>query len=215
MADAGVQAAKRQIKIDAATNHYDGVTNPPTNPESSWSYTGAGKILSLGDCVDCINVKIQYLLPSTNAADVRDPDHAPEVITGRDYFKVISEGTRNGARRKIEAIFFVEGSDVPKAFIAKGQVTISGTAALTNMSIFTEAGATINGSATFTGTDLAYGNWNKSPYNTAPRQMTVPGVGAEGDITGAAVAGRDYDGVNPLTSPSGLPRSPRLQTVHR
>jgi hypothetical protein len=149
MADAGVQAAKRQIKIDAATNHYDGVINPPTNPESSWSYAGAGKILSLGDCVDCINVKIQYLLPSTNAADVRDANHAPEVITGRDYFKVISEGTTNGARRKIEAIFFAEGSDVPKAFIAKGQVIISGTAELTSMSMFTEASATINGGATF------------------------------------------------------------------
>ena len=94
MADAGVQAAKRQIKIDAATNHYDGVINPPTNPESSWSYAGAGKILSLGDCVNCINVKIQCLIPSTNAADVRDPNHAPEVITGRDYFKVIRKEPR-------------------------------------------------------------------------------------------------------------------------
>jgi hypothetical protein len=83
------------------------------------------------------------------------------------------------------------------------------------MSMFTEASATINGGATFSGTDLAYGNWNKSPYNTTPRQTAEPGVGAEGDITGAAVAGRDYDGVNPLTSPSGLPRSLRLQTVRR
>jgi hypothetical protein len=55
---------------------------------------------------------------------------------------------------------------------------------------------------------LAYGNWNKSPYNTTPRQTAEPGVGAEGDITGAAVAGRDYDGVNPLTSPLRFAKKP-------
>src|SRR3954470_12706720 len=77
LADAGVQAAKRQLRSDAVPAHYD--SNRAENVE--WAYVApsgatAGKSLSLDE--GSAKVTIQYLLPSTSPAEVGNKDHAPE-----------------------------------------------------------------------------------------------------------------------------------------
>ncbi len=91
LADTAAQAARRQLRSDAEPNHYDG--NAAENVE--WAYVApagatAGKPLALDD--GALRVTIQYLLPSTTAAQVEDRDHAPELVPGdppgpNNYFK--------------------------------------------------------------------------------------------------------------------------------
>src|SRR5215218_6174275 len=100
LADAGVQAARRQLRADAEPDHYDG--SAAGNVE--WAYVApvggtAGKTLTLDD--GSAEVTIQYLLPSTTASQTRDANRAPELAPGdlsdypdgRNYFRVVSEGT--------------------------------------------------------------------------------------------------------------------------
>src|SRR5438270_4277273 len=79
LADAGVQAAKRQLRSDAVPAHYDG--NKAENVE--WAYVApsgatAGKTLSLDE--GSAKVTVQYLLPSTTPTEVGNKDHAPERV---------------------------------------------------------------------------------------------------------------------------------------
>lgn len=225
MADAGVQAAKRQLAANATTTQYNGTTNlglTPPDTESTWSYVGTGRTLSLRgtgtllspECDQCINVKIRWLQPSMTDSDVRDVNRAPQNASQRDFFRVVSEATAGNARRRIEAIYYVEGRDIPRAFYTPGSITISGTSNITNMSMFSRGNVTINGGATFSGTDFSYNNWNVSPFNTTARRsshpsgpfVTVPGVGTTGTITGGGNLGtRDY-GSN--TNPQFILKNP-------
>src|SRR3954471_5867367 len=136
LADAGVQAAKRQLRSDAVPAHYD--SNSAENVE--WAYvvpsgTTAGKPLSLDE--GFAKVTIQYLLPSTSAAEVGNKDHAPERVPtnppgqttypgDKNYFKIVSEGTAGEARRKVEAIFYTSKLDVPTAYYTPKDITIQG-----------------------------------------------------------------------------------------
>jgi hypothetical protein len=214
-ADAGVQAAIRQLLSDATVTLYG-----KTSGTSPWSTNNGGKNLTFNG--NTVNVKIQYLSPSTAASQLTDTDHAPELVPSgqsdypkpKDYFKITSEGTTGEAKRKIEAIYVTEDINVPKGYYTPGNVTISGSANIQNVSIFALGDVTINGSPTITGRDRAYGNWSNPPFNTTPRgnaascteveKNTCAGIGAVGTISNK-VSGRDYDRT---TTPKFIQKNP-------
>ena len=228
LADAGAQAAKSHLLMtDADFRNYDGTTDlaaDPPNPESPWSCgvwnntnrtcTSPGRQLTNLDSESDADatVWIQYLKPSLSSDQLDDPDRAPELVpsgetnypVGKDFFKIISEGREGNARRKVEAIYNTYDLGVPKAYYTQGSITLNGNAgSITNISLF--AGGNIDGQGgnAVAGEDLAYGDWCKSPYNTAARQgnpaATPPipanaaGVGALGSVTNQK-SGRDFDG---------------------
>jgi hypothetical protein len=200
LADAGVQAARRQLRSDAEPEHYDG--DDAENVE--WAYVQpvertAGKIMTFD--YGSVRVEIQYLLPSTAAAQVGDGDHAPELVpadppaltdypSGENYFKVISEGTAGGARRKVEAILYTSRTDVPTAYYTPNDITLRGDVGISGVSFF--AGGNINkvGNVTIDReTPAAYGDWDTTNLNPPSRLNTAPRTDAEGTrITGAGLA---------------------------
>ncbi len=231
LADAGAQATKSHLYVtDADFRKYDGVTdltaNPP-NPESSWSCgvwnasggcTAVGKQLTNldGDPDLDATVWIQYLLPSTTTAELSQPTHAPELAptgqhpVGKDYFKVISRGTEGNARRTVEAIYHTYSLNVPKAYYTPGNIRINGAAgSITNISLFAGGSVTGTGGPAVTGEDYAYGNWCRSPSNTASRATTNAGSAALGTVANK-VAGEDFDSTTSppfVTSVPGVPSS--------
>lgn len=206
-ADAGVQAAKRQLLSDATEASYDS----NTGSNSDWAYVGGpggpGKNLTFS--ANTVNIKIQYLLPSDNPSELTNANHAPELVPSgqtdypepKDYFKVTSEGTTGEARRKIEAIFSTYDLGVPKAYFTPENITINGSACVKNVSLFSlgdirftgQGGCVLpgGGKTHMQGTDTTYGNWQNS-FNITPRTRTDAGVGTVGSVNGK-VAGRDYD----------------------
>ncbi len=208
-AEAGVQAARRELISDATanatTNKYDSNTG---NGDSSWSPVNGGASLKVnGSSTNNAKVKIQYLLPSDTTAEQTDANHAPELTPLKadgtreldypeptDYFKITSEGTAGEARRKIEAIYVTVDLGVPKGYYTPGAVDIRGTARISGVSIFALGNVTINSNSSITGTDAAYKDWNQPPFNTTARSSTLAGIGTAGTINGTKVAGRDYDG---------------------
>jgi hypothetical protein len=189
LADAGVQAARRQLRSDADPGHYDG--NAAENVE--WAYvapTGAtpGKTLALDE--GSVRVTIQYLLPSTTTAQLEDGDHAPELVLGDEsYFKVISEGTTGDARRKIEAILYASRLEVPAAYYTPNDITLDDVA-ISGVSFF--AGGNIDkvGDVTIDrGMPAAYGDWDTTNFRPPSQLNTVPRTDAAGSrITGAGLA---------------------------
>jgi hypothetical protein len=237
LADAGAQTAKSHLFVsDADFRSYDGTTNlsaNPPNPESPWSCgawdatnkvcTAAGKQMTNldGDPDLDATVWIQYLKPATTSAHLNDPRYAPELVPdptapspnyppGKDYFKVISSGKEGGARRTVEAIFNTHSLGVPKAYYTPGNITLSGGAgSITNISLFAGGNVDGKGGQAVVGEDYAYGNWCKSPFNTAARATTGAGIGALGNVTNP-VAGRDFDATSSpafVGSVSGAPSS--------
>jgi hypothetical protein len=219
--EAGVQAAKRQLLSNATEAAYNKTTG--TSP---WSPNNGGKNLTFNG--NTVNVKIQYLLPSTTSLQLSDPDYAPELVPSgqteypalKDYFKVIAEGKAGNARRKIEAIFLTEDTGVPQGYYTPGSITIAGSACVDGVSIFALGDVTLSGAGGCTlpdgskshlkGTDLAYGNWYKPPFNTTARTNTTwgtdAGIGAVGTITGSTKLGtRDFDRT---TSPMFIQKNP-------
>lgn len=229
-ADAGVQAARRQLLSDATANATANIyDNNGANGDSPWSpvpRAGApngGRNLTFD--TNAVNVRIQYLLPSDTSGELQDPDHAPELVTAPatdypepvDYFKITAEATAGNARRKVEAIYQTEDNGVPKGYYTPGDIDIKGTATITGVSIFSLGNVTINSNSTITGEDAAYGDWNKPPFNTTPRRdpstlnpVTAAGIGAKGTVS-IKVPGRDYDGAvaSPTsTNPKFIQKNP-------
>jgi hypothetical protein len=194
LADAGVQAAKRQLRSDAEPGHYDG--NSAENVE--WAYVApvgatAGKTLHLDG--GSVRATIQYLLPSTTTAQVGDEDHAPEVVPGdppgltdypggENYFKIISEGTAGGARRRIEAILYTSKLDVPAAYYTPKDITLQGDIGIGGVSFF--AGGNIDkvGNVTIDReTPAIYGDWDTTNFSPPSQLNTVPRTDAAGTRT--------------------------------
>lgn len=189
MADAGVEAAKSNLLVDAVPSHYNGGAD-----DSDWSYVdrdGAGsdiegKTLTLD--ANAVNVRIRYLPPAPTDAQLGAPDYGPELSTGPTYsgggayFRVLSEGTAGNARRKVEAIFRTTRSGLPQTYYATRNITINGAPIrITDTSIFAR-GKIINPFlATMQGTDRAYGNW-VSKFNATPRAGSLAGMAAEGSV---------------------------------
>lgn len=233
LADAGVQAGKsRLLQSDADFRSYDGVENlslDPPNPESPWSCrtwdtankrcSATGKNLSnLGDSGDGLKVWIQYLRPATTTAEANDSTgvFAPEIVpsgqtnypVGKDYFKVISEGTSGKAKRKVEAIYNTDSLDTPKAYYTPGNITLNGAAgSITNISVFAGGSILNKGAQAVTGEDYAYGDWC-STNNTARRGTNAAGAAALGGVANK-VAGRDFDGGTAPALVGSTPSAPK------
>ena len=197
LADAGVQAARRQLRSDAEPSHYD--ASDAENVE--WAYVApvggtAGKTLNLGE--GSVKVTIQYLLPSTAASQVGDEDRAPELVPGdltdypdgKNYFRVISEGTAGTARRRVEAIFFTSRLDVPTAYYTPRDITLRGDIGVSGVSFF--AGGNIDKASSVTidrETPAAYGDWDTTSFSPPSRLNTVPRTDAAGTrMVGAGLA---------------------------
>ena len=194
-ADAGAQAARRQLLLDADPARYD----DDLAGNSEWASTGGGKALNLGD--DTARVTIRYLPPSTTDAHLADPDRAPEPVPdgqnaypgGKAFFKVASEGRTGRVVRKVEVIYETVDLDVPKSYYTPNSIELKGTADVRNVSLFTLGDVTVAGGARVSGTDPTYGDW-QSPVNPTARPTTAAGIGAAGTIS-SKVSGRDFDAI--------------------
>jgi hypothetical protein len=197
LADAGVHAARRQLRSDAVPDHYDG--DAAGNVE--WAYVGpaggtVGKTLTLED--GAVRVRIRYLLPSTATAEVEDGDHAPELVPGgltdypggENFFDVTSEGTVGGARRKVEAILYTSRRDAPATYYTPSDITLEGDIGVSGVSFF--AGGNMNrvGDVNIDRAPPAtYGDWNTMSFNPPSPLNTAPRTDAAGNrITGAGLA---------------------------
>lgn len=222
--DAGVQAAKRHLLSNACAESYDGAVagaeaadnSCGDAEESDWSYaqvsgendTPGRQFTFAGKNVD---MSIRRLTPTTDpneagssceTTDSSDGCFAPEVESeypqNREYFQIESTGEfENGdARRRVEAIFYTRDAGVPEAYFTPGNVTINGSAQITNVSIFGLGDVELKGGASISGEDLAYSDWENSPFNSTPRpgSMTAAGIGTAGIISGSSERGvRDFD----------------------
>jgi hypothetical protein len=216
IADAGAQAARQQLLIDKIAAHYDVDSTSSTsyygsscnkdsadpgesiarNPAAdNWSPEAGGVTKNFAD--GQFNVTIRWLSPITTADSRCVAPQTGTLPSGVDYYKVISTGTYGNAQRRVEAIYSTYNLDVPRAYFTPGNITISGTAKIQDVSLFSLSNITVNGGAQITGTDLAYGDWNDPPsnrFNTTARATTAAGLGAVGQITGSSSMGtRDFD----------------------
>jgi hypothetical protein len=190
LADAGGQAARRQLRSDAEPEHYDAEVVGNVEWARVAPGDGAtGKTLTLDD--GSVRVTIRYLLPSTSAAEVGERDHAPELVAGgENYFEVISEGTSGGARRKVEAILYASRIGAPAAYYTPNDITLRGNSSIGGVSLF--AGGDINrvGDVSIDReTPAAYGDWDTTSSSPPSPLNTVPRTDAAGNrITGAGLA---------------------------
>jgi len=197
LADAGVQAARRQLRSDAQPDHYD--SSGAGNVE--WAYVApaggtAGKTLTLED--GSAQVTIQYLLPSTTVTQVRDGNRAPELVPGdltdypggRNFFRVISEGMSGGARRRVEAILYTSRVGVPAAYYTPKDMTLQGDISINGASFFAGENIERVGNVTIDReTPAPYGDWDTTSFSPPSRLNTVPRTGAAGNrATGAGLA---------------------------
>ena len=197
LADAGVQAARSQLRSDAVPEHYD--ASVADNVE--WAYVGetAGKTLNLDG--GSARVTIQHLLPSTSPSELEDQDHAPVLVPGdlpgakdyrnsKSYFRVISEGTAGGARRRVEAIFCTSSLGVPAAYYTPNDITMQGGIRVTGMSFFAGGNIDKAGSVTIDReTPAPYGDWDTTSFSPPSRLNTVARADAAGTrMVGAGLA---------------------------
>jgi hypothetical protein len=197
LADAGVQAARRQLRADAEPDHYDG--SAAGNVE--WAYVApgggtAGKTLTLDD--GSAEVTIQYLLPSTSASQARDTNRAPEFVPGdlsdypdgRNYFRVVSEGTAGGARRRVEAIFYASRLEMPAAYYTPNDITLQGDIGISGVSFFAGGNIDMVGKVTIDReTPAPYGDWDTTGFSPPSQLNTAPRADAAGNrTTGAGLA---------------------------
>jgi hypothetical protein len=106
VADAGIEAAKRQLASGVVRTDYDSVS-----PDIQWSTAQGGLTLNnldldeVGTTSDSVNVTIKYCAKASNDPQCAVAGSPPAV----EYFRVISTGTYGDppqqAKRKIEAIF--------------------------------------------------------------------------------------------------------------
>lgn len=223
IADSGVQVARQQIQGDKIPAHYDieeaslcntDANDPDDSTDSAndiqrspaaenWGPGSGGQTRTFAG--GQFTVTIQWLNqdPSAPAGCV-----APETTTtpepSVDYFKVISTGEFGNAKRRIEAIYDTYDMNVPRAYYTPGPITVSGSACIDQVSLFSVSDITFNGSggcSTSThikGTDIAYGNWStliSDEFNETPRSTDEAGAGTISRINGSPRLGsRDFHG---------------------
>ena len=202
LADAGAQAARRELLSQPDLDLYDG--NSTDNSE--WAYARQGdappKILDMEE--GKATITIQKLSPSTSERQAGQADFAPEPLPsdqsvypdGRDYFKVISEGQAGEARRRVEAIYYTADLGVPKGFYTPEDIRLEDTADVSDVSLFAGGDVTVASSAGIRGEDRAYGDWHNPPFNERRRATPVAGLGAGRKIDGVSASNigtRDFD----------------------
>src|SRR5215207_1528467 len=215
-AEAGVQAAKRQVLASSFPSQYNYTSLPPSfSPDpanSEWAFNSAsapcgGLPSGPGKCITTAEgdtrVTIRYLPPPTSTSGTgsrNDPKYAPENSTTglgtdypdkRDYFRIDSEGYSGGTYRKIQAIYVTGDLGLPLAYFATKNIEL-GPITINNISLFAKGNITGMGSGVLTGTDGAYGDWLKPGYNDKAR-LARSGTGFVGSplssATGAAAEG--------------------------
>lgn len=219
-ADAGVQAARRQLLSDARIESYDG----NGTGESDWSFgdpSGAGRNLTLDG--KTMNVRVRYL-PAARAPANPNQDQAPELIpasapasqmrppSGCRFFKVTSDANMGtgGARRKIEAILCASQLNVPTAYYTPKTIEFDGNVNVSGVSFFAREnikGVTSGSVSIDRITEALYKDWDStkfdptSNHNTTARSVTAAGFGAEGRVCGNATCTTSVaDGVNDFDS---------------
>ncbi len=242
IADAGVQAAKVQLLADKIPAHYDvddtlsqvfidplcnidvsdvypgkeeGIErNPPTE---NWSPEAGGQTRTFAGGKFTVTIRWMTwdpLAPDTCRAPVASLTDANP--GGTHYFKVVSTGVYpedgSGAKRRIETIYSTYDLNVPRAYYTPGPITISGSACVDSVSLFSLSNVTFNGSGTcpnsgthMQGKDLYYKKWADTGdlldadsypnrFNSTARETADAGIGTAGTITGSPRLGtRDFD----------------------
>jgi hypothetical protein len=227
IADSGVQVARQQIAGDKIPAHYDveeatlcntDANDPDDGIDSAndiqrspstenWAPGAGGQTRTFAG--GQFTVTIQWLNQDSSApTGCVAPETTATPTPGVDYFKVISTGQYRNAKRRVEAIYDTYDLNVPRAYFTPGPITVSGSACVDSVSLFTLNNVTFNGSGTcpnggthMQGPDRAYGDWKKPPNTTARPPggplllpMTDAGAGAAGTITGSPRKGtRDFD----------------------
>ena len=202
LADAGVQAARRELLSQPAATLYDG----DSTDNSEWAYKGQGgastKTLDMEEGM--VAITIQYLSPSASERQAGQAEFAPEPLPsgqdeypdGRDYFRVVSEGQAGEARRKVEAIYYTTDLGAPEGFYTPGDIRFEDTADVNDVSLFAGGDVTLTGSASIRGEIRAYGDWYNPPFNERRRATPSAGIGAGGQINGVPASNlgtRDFD----------------------
>lgn len=217
MADAGVEAAKAELNLDARIAAYNGGVD---TADSQWSCvwngttcTGTGKTLNIDG--NQVNVKIQYLTPtpSGNPELASSPSYAPEVLpsgasdypSNRNYFRVIARGVAGDARRVVEAVYRIRETGMPTAYHSTGDIDFSGNAfTIKNVSVFSQEDVTGFRPSNLTGCDVAYGDWNRPPWNTKARTAgATTCTRSDGSTFTGVPTGVGAEGVTSYASPSG------------
>jgi Tfp pilus assembly protein PilX len=196
LADAGVQAAKRQLISDAnRTTNYDGSGQVSDNTESQWSYktngTSNGVVLNNLDASLATSDSVSVTIQGT--------------ITSISSFRIVSTGQYEDAKRRIEAVYKVTpgiSNSIPAAHFTWSDIDQAGGGGdcnLDGVSMFAMGNAEFSGSFDICSTpDQAYGRWAATngtgpypntagsypnPYNLTPRSDSVAGIGARGTIS--------------------------------
>jgi hypothetical protein len=240
MADAGVQLAKRQLRRDPLSTHYDlddvlgSVVSPvcdvpaaqavlngvnledpslfpllggnwapnPINPTQGG--VTKSNLDGVSSTADTVHVQIIWANPGADPNSPAEklcaaPDSSPPA--GTTYFRILSTGEYNGAKRKVEAYYEVYDLGVPKAYFAKQNASMSGTATIANTSVFSLGNISVSNGAELIGTDVAYGDWYNEDFNLVRRRtalglpMTLSGLGAHGAVSAPSalnVTGRNH-----------------------
>lgn len=235
IAEAGVQAAKRQLLSDANRRHYDlELSNDCTGGDRRVIAEDWSPLTTVySDPADCtsgtvtrseggisrnfaggrFNVTIQCLRQPGDDADecAGVEEVAPENVeaTERAFFKIISTGyypaDGSGAVRRVEAVYHTVDLGVPRAYFTPSNITLRGTADITGVSLFSLGNVEINGGAQVRGEDRAYGDWANEPYNATARPTNAAGIGAVGRITGS-----DKMGTRDFHGDLSKPTTPRF-----
>lgn len=188
-ADAGAEAAKRELLGDASPASYDtddasGACNSPLDADapisSEWA-DGAVRSFEGGEFA----ASIRWLGAGCGFPSGGDPDS--------EYFEVVSTGTSGEAKRRIEAVYAASDADAPLANYAAGDVRIGGSAVVDSVSVFSGGDIEVEDSNSLRGTDGIYGDWRAN--GGAARPADEAGVGSAGNVSGdtSEVGTRDFD----------------------
>jgi hypothetical protein len=221
IADAGVQAAKQQLLMDARRQHYDRDPTNDSTPEprlgDDWSPQSGGVIRTFAG--GKFNVTIQCLNQTgdpTPSPCSGVSESAPESAEASEstFFKVVSTGyypaDESGAKRKIEAIFSTSDANVPEAYYTPGDIEFSGNVDISGVSFFSQGNIIGSNSGSVSidrGPATPYGDWDTRPesnYNTEPRTddsgnsvegagLAAEGVICDGNDCTTSVADGEYD----------------------
>ena len=211
-ADAGIQAAKRQLLSDAVPEHYGRGSDASKNID--WSYktvTGGEKsydqMKQLNFNGNTIKVSIEHLQPVTAPA-TPTKDQAPEVIpagqsklsSGCNYFRVRSYGESGPSKRGIESIYCASALDLPTAYYTPNDIEFDGNVSISGVSFFARGNIYVsdkilgqinrcNTTPLTTGCPALYGDWDTTHFNPPSKLNTAPRKDSAGKpIVGAGLA---------------------------
>ncbi len=217
VADAGVQAAKRQLAYsDTTRQHYDkDYTNdcaagqrlgedwsPTTTGYPNRDCTGtpvpkpAGFTKNFADGKFTVTIECYKQLNDPAGSCLGMSEEAPESVESynKAFFKITSVGQfpadGSGARRKIEAIYSASAIDVPTGYYTPRDIELSGGVSISGVSFF--AGRNIytsNNVSIDRATPAIYGDWDTTRFNPASTYNTNPRTTSSGTrVTGAGLA---------------------------